>query len=269
MLMQPYVYAFVLRSRQWVNVRTSDLHDVMFENSFQDLVIPVDHKETVRALVKTHEDARASHLFGACIPSIGSALDLVKGKGAGLIILLHGPPGVGKTSTAECVADDTKRPLYPITCGDIGRTAAELESNLQYNFRLAHKWGCVLLLDEADIFLAKRTKTDIRHNARHNAVTSVFLRSLGYYAGILFLTSNRVGAIDPAFKSRIKMSLSYPKLDLSVTTQLYQKFIDRARAEQEATRTHRFKIRDKEILAFAKKHFIGLERKNRETWNGR
>ncbi|KAK1561755.1 uncharacterized protein LY79DRAFT_530822 [Colletotrichum navitas] len=265
MLMQPYVYAFVLRSRQWVKVRTSDLHDVMFENSFQDLVIPDDHKETVRALVKTHENTRASYLSEDFRPSIGSALDLVKGKGAGLIILLHGPPGVGKTSTAECVADDTKRPLYPITCGDIGETAAEVESKLQYNFRLAHKWGCVLLLDEADIFLAKRTKTDLRHNA----VTSVFLRSLEYYAGILFLTSNRVGAIDPAFKSRIKMSLSYPRLDLSVTTQLYQKFIDRTRAEQEATQTHRFKIRDKEILAFAKKHFIGLERENRETWNGR
>ncbi|KAK2028608.1 hypothetical protein LX32DRAFT_683023 [Colletotrichum zoysiae] len=265
MLMQPYVYAFVLRSRQWVKVRTSDLHDVVFENNFKDLVIPDEHKETVTALVKTHENTRASHLSADVRPSIGSALDLVKGKGAGLIILLHGPPGVGKTSTAECVADDTKRPLYPITCGDIGETAAEVESNLQYNFKLAHKWGCVLLLDEADIFLAKRSRSDLRHNA----VTSVFLRSLEYYAGILFLTSNRVGAIDPAFKSRIKMSLSYPKLDLRVTAQLYQKFIDRARAEKDATQTHHFKIRDKEILAFAKKHFIGLERENRETWNGR
>ncbi|KDN62425.1 hypothetical protein CSUB01_04892 [Colletotrichum sublineola] len=265
MLMQPYVYAFVLRSRQWVKVRTSDLHDVVFENSFEDLVIPDDHKETVRALVKTHENTRASQSSTQFRPSIGSALDLVKGKGAGLIILLHGPPGVGKTSTAECVADDTKRPLYPVTCGDIGETAAEVESNLQYNFRLAHKWGCVLLLDEADVFLAKRTRSDLRHNA----VTSVFLRSLEYYAGILFLTSNRVGAIDPAFKSRIKMSLSYPKLDLNVTSQLYQKFINRTRAGQEATQTHRFKIRDKEILSFAKKHFIGHERENRETWNRR
>ncbi|KAK1990112.1 hypothetical protein LX36DRAFT_593283 [Colletotrichum falcatum] len=265
MLMQPHVYAFVLRSRQWVKVKTSDLHDVVFENSFEDLVIPDEHKETVRALVKTHENTRASHLSPDFRPSIGSALDLVKGKGAGLIILLHGPPGVGKTSTAECVADDTKRPLYPITCGDIGETAAEVEANLQYNFRLAHKWGCVLLLDEADIFLAKRTRTDLRHNA----VTSVFLRSLEYYAGILFLTSNRIGAIDPAFRSRIKMSLWYQKLDLNVTSQLYQKFIDRTRAEQEATRTRHFKIRDKEILAFAKKHFVGLEKESQETWNGR
>ncbi|KAM5349233.1 hypothetical protein ACJ41O_005740 [Fusarium nematophilum] len=227
MIMQPYVHAFVLRSRQWVTVRTTDLHEVEFESGFNDLVLPDNHKTTVQALVKTHENMRASQDPSIGSSSIEASLDLVKGKGSGLVILLHGPPGVGKTSTAECVADDTKRPLYPITCGDIGETAAEVESSLQYNFRLTHKWGCVLLLDEADIFLAKRTRSDLRHNA----VTSVFLRSLEYYAGILFLTTNRVGAIDPAFKSRIQMSLFYARLNLDVTLKLYEKFIKRAKAE--------------------------------------
>lgn len=95
-------------------------------------------------------------------------MDLVKGKGRystspnlngysltpfvgkGVIILLHGEPGVGKTSTAECIADYTSRPLYPITCGDIGETADTVEENLEKTFQLAHKWGCVLLLDEAE-----------------------------------------------------------------------------------------------------------------------
>ena len=77
-------------------------------------------------------------------------MDLVRGKGKGLIILLHGAPGVGKTSTAECVADHTKRPLFPITCGDIGETAEKVEASLESSFQLAHRWGCVLLLDEAE-----------------------------------------------------------------------------------------------------------------------
>ncbi|KAF4992487.1 hypothetical protein FDECE_13703 [Fusarium decemcellulare] len=265
MLIRPNLHAFVLRSRQWVTVRTADIHDVVFENSFTDLVLPDNHKTTVQALVRTHENARNRQDASTGNSSIGSALDLVKGKGAGLVILLHGPPGVGKTSTAECVADDTRRPLYPITCGDIGETASEVESNLQYNFQLAHKWGCVLLLDEADIFLARRTRTDLRHNA----VTSVFLRSLEYYAGILFLTTNRVGVIDPAFKSRIQMSLFYPKLDLEVTTKLYEKFIKRAREEQDRTGCYLFKIKEKEILRFAAKHFRRLEKSGSETWNGR
>jgi hypothetical protein len=40
--------------------------------------------------------------------------------------------------------------------GDIGIKPGEVEKNMDNHFRLAHKWGCVLLLDEADVFLAKR-----------------------------------------------------------------------------------------------------------------
>ena len=141
----------------------------------------------------------------------------------------------------------------------------EVEKNLHHNFRLAYKWGCVLLLDEADVFLAKRNKTDLRRNA----VTSVFLRSLEYYAGILFLTTNRVGGIDPAFKSRIQLSLYYPPIDLDVTVKLYGVFLKRARDEQKRTGVTQFKIKEKEILKFAKNHFKCLMKDGYNTWNGR
>lgn len=91
--------------------------------------------------------------------------DLVLGKGKGLIILLHGAPGVGKTSTVETVADAFCKILFPITCGDLGLTAAEVESQLSEIFQLAELWDCVLLLDEADVFLARRTNTDIKRNS--------------------------------------------------------------------------------------------------------
>ena len=40
----------------------------------------------------------------------------------------------------------------------------------------------------------------------------VFLRVLDYYDGVLFLTTNRVGTVDEAFRSRIHLSLYYPPL---------------------------------------------------------
>jgi SpoVK/Ycf46/Vps4 family AAA+-type ATPase len=125
------------------------------------LVLPEGYRGIVLALVETHFKEHGS----IPVEAAHYNADLVRGKGKGLIILLHGAPGVGKTSTAECVAEHTRRPLFSITCGDIGETAEEVERNLDRCFQLAHRWGCVLLLDEADVFLAQRSKTDLRRNA--------------------------------------------------------------------------------------------------------
>lgn len=132
-------------------------------DSFERLVLPGKHKNVVRALVNTH--ARQVE-GGSTIISGGQSpdLDLVKGKGQGLVILLHGAPGVGKTSTAECVAAQAGRPLLPITCGDLGGASpSEVEESLEKFFYLARKWGCVLLLDEADVFVTSRNKSGNVH----------------------------------------------------------------------------------------------------------
>lgn len=91
--------------------------------------------------------------------------DLIRGKGKGVVILLHGVPGVGKTATAEAVALKWKKPLFPITCGDLGYTAETLERSLNEIFRLARHWGCILLLDEADVFITRRERHDLKRNA--------------------------------------------------------------------------------------------------------
>lgn len=97
--------------------------------------------------------------------SSNNQIDLVKGKGQGVIILLHGPPGSGKTSTAETIAAYTKRPLYSLTTGDIGINPSTAERNLIEHTRRADKWGCVLLLDEGDVFLMQRDWDKMDRNA--------------------------------------------------------------------------------------------------------
>jgi SpoVK/Ycf46/Vps4 family AAA+-type ATPase len=76
-------------------------------------------------------------------------------------------------------------------------------------FDLAKTWDTVLLLDEADVFLSKRTKDDLVRNA----FVAVFLRLLEYYQGILFLTTNRLEEFDEAFQSRIHLTVEYFPLD--------------------------------------------------------
>ena len=57
-----------------------------------------------------------------------------------------GPPGVGKTSTAETVAIATRKPLFAIGVADVGTKAKHVEANLAKIFALATSWQAVLLM---------------------------------------------------------------------------------------------------------------------------
>lgn len=262
LLLPGLVYGFVIRLREFRALDVTLIRDVQLNKSgFDDLVLPTRHRKLIKALVDRHAtgsrpvDEGSADADAETKPREPENIDLVRGKGKGLIILLHGAPGTGKTSTAETIADATTRPLLPVTCGDIGETAEEVEKNLARTFSLAHRWGCVLLMDEADVFLSKRRKEDMQRNA----VVSVFLRVLEYYSGILFLTTNRVGTIDEAFKSRIHISLYYPPLDWRTTKEIYAVNLRRA--------AKRVDCDESAILRFAKKHFHNNDGANR--WNGR
>ena len=261
LLCPSWVYGYVLRSRKWVKLDVSLVEDIKESgNGFDSLVLPEGHKDTLLALVKTHSQGKS---LDVGLKAESRQMDLVRGKGKGLIILLHGEPGVGKSSTAESVAEFTRRPLFQVTCGDIGESADEVERRLENHFQLAHKWGCVLLLDEADVFLEARSKTDLKRNA----IVSVFLRVLEYYSGILFLTTNRVGAFDQAFRSRIHMSLFYPRIEEDATIKIWEMNIDRAR-EIWGDKLSIDEPDRKAILKFASKHYKELA-ESETTWNGR
>ena len=57
-----------------------------------------------------------------------------------------GPPGVGKTLTAESVALATGKPLLFVSVADIGLDPEEVEENLVHVFRLAASWEAIVLL---------------------------------------------------------------------------------------------------------------------------
>jgi len=150
--------------------------------------------------------------------------DVIQGKGRGIIMLLSGPPGVGKTLTAESVAEEMRVPLYTMSAGDLGTEPSQVESALSNILEMATKWNAVLLLDEADVFLEARSNNDLERNK----LVSIFLRLLEYYEGILFLTTNRVDNIDAAFESRIHLSLQYSELDRDARHSVWAAFLKRS-----------------------------------------
>ncbi|KAF9639188.1 hypothetical protein BFW01_g10085 [Lasiodiplodia theobromae] len=205
------ITGFNMQDKKWVDLQVDNIFEVEWDKrSFDNLAIAEENKKIVKALVlnKIERD---------------KATDIVPGKGNGLVILLHGGPGTGKTLTAESVADLAEKPLYRVTCGDIGTEPRKVEEYLENVFFLGKLWDCVVLLDEADVFLEQRSLSDLPRNA----LVSVFLRTLEYYDGILILTSNRVGTFDEAFKSRIQLALHYDSLNGEQRKHIWYTFIKR------------------------------------------
>lgn len=268
-LLPKRMFAYVLRERRFVPIDINQLVAVRREQGvFENLRILQDYKDIVRGLVASHFKKKTIERKYVDKGTEGPSQDLIQGKGRGLVVLLHGVPGVGKTATAEAVAMENKKPLFVVTCGDLGLLPADVERSLTNMFRLANMWDCVLLLDEADVFLSQRSHEDMTRNA----LVSVFLRVLEYYNGILFLTTNRAGAIDNAFKSRIHMSLYYPPLDKTQTREIFRLNVAKLREietqRQELTGEPGLQVIEADILDFAAKHYEDNARLT-GCWNGR
>ena len=217
LLTSPVVYGFAFNEKLWLEFTISGVCDIDYNDAaFDSLVLPTGQKSIVRALVESHKFHAAKTID-----------DVVQGKGKGLVAVLHGPPGTGKTLTAEGISELLRCPLYMVSAGELGTDPAKLELELQKILDIAHSWGAVLLLDEADVFLEKREVHDIHRNA----LVSIFLRLLEYFQGILFLTTNRVETFDDAFQSRIHVALRYGDLTVKARRTVWVQFIEMCRAQ--------------------------------------
>lgn len=197
------------------------MQDIPFnERAFSSLNLPRNQKDLILGFTSVKQSYRSQ--FD----------DVIEGKGKGIIILLSGPPGVGKTLTAESVAEQMKVPLYIMAAGDLGLDPRSVENKLQDVMSMCSRWGAILLLDEADIFLEERSL----HELERNKLVSIFLRVLEYYEGIMFLTTNRVQTFDAAFQSRIHISLEYPELDKKSRKAIWVNFLKQHDVAQAALR---------------------------------
>jgi SpoVK/Ycf46/Vps4 family AAA+-type ATPase len=131
----------------------------------------------------------------------------------------------------ECIADYTERPLLALTCSDIGVKPEAIETNLLKWFKLAENWGCIMLIDEADIYMEQRQIQDIERNH----LVAAFIRALEYFRGILFLTTNRVGTFDEAFISRIHVQIYYPEFGNQDRENVWDTFFQKLEEDRETT----------------------------------
>lgn len=240
LLCAPYVRGFLLRRKEWAKFCVDGIREIAWnEEAFESLVLPNNEKDLLLAFAEGQANGNAR--FD----------DFIQGKGKGIVMLLSGAPGVGKTLTAESVAETMRVPLYVMSAGELGTHSENVERVLKDVLDKCAMWKAILLLDEADVFLETRSTSDLQRNAMVSgkspsltkvtrristimltAPPAVFLRLLEYYEGIMFLTTNRVEAIDPAFESRIDVAFNYEVLSEASRRQIWSNFIMRLPDEE-------------------------------------
>ena len=186
----PYLYMFDLEEHGFYAVHVDNTEPYVYDAHVGDkLVLPTDVKELLGILIE-HTNS--------------SFKDIVEGKAGGAVVLCQGLAGTGKTLTAEVYSEVMNRPLYRVQSHQLGLNAEKVEEKLQEVLGRAERWGAILLLDEADVYV--RARGD---DLEQNAIVGVFLRVLEYYKGVLFMTTNRGTELDDAIISRVTARISY------------------------------------------------------------
>ena len=210
-LCAPTVLGYSFACKKWGRLDVDRFAEIVWNtDAFDHLVLEEEKKILIKSLV--------------CAERTEMITDVISGKAGGSIVILHGNPGTGKTLTAEAAAEKGKRPLMVVCAAELASRAADLEEYLGSILEICEDWGAVLLIDEAEAYLETRSIGDVKRNA----MVSVFLRLLEYHQQVIFLTTNHITRIDPAFKSRISVAIKYPELDENARETIWARFLKMA-----------------------------------------
>jgi hypothetical protein len=197
-----------------------DLHALAkrLECSFRwdDLVVPEPLREQLEELAfealerpRFWSDAQVTRLFP---------------QGRGLIALLAGPPGTGKTMAAQVIAAELGLPLWRIDLSAVlSKWVGETAKHLQKVLSSRDARGAVLLFDEADALYGKRIEdTRDAQDRFANMDISHLMVAIEAHEGIVLLSTNLKGNIDSAFLRRIRHVIDFPRPDTAARHRIWQ-----------------------------------------------
>ena len=139
-------------------------------------------------------------------------------KGAGAVICLAGPPGVGKTSLARCVAEALGRGFVKLSCGGLrdetdlrGHNRTWRDAQPGWILRELRRIGSrdpVFVLDEIDKLGARPAGVllDVLDPSQHDRFHDAFVELPFDLSGVLFITTaNEPARIPPALRDRLEI----------------------------------------------------------------
>ncbi|MBR8840421.1 MAG: ATP-binding protein [Stigonema ocellatum SAG 48.90 = DSM 106950] len=144
--------------------------------------------------------------------------------GKGISINFFGPPGTGKTVTAEAIADKLGVNIIKVNYGEleselVGRTS----KNLSELFAIAENSKSLLFFDEADTLLSKRI-SNLSQAADYgvNSVRATLLTLLEKFNGVIIFATNLFENYDEAFLRRILFNIEFTLPDTAMRIQLWK-----------------------------------------------
>jgi hypothetical protein len=157
--------------------------------------------------------------------------DLPGGLNRGVRALFEGPSGCGKTLAARALATQVGLDLYRVDLASvINKFIGETEKNLSRILSRAEGLPVILLLDEGDSLLARRTDVRSSNDRYANLETNYLLQRLETYDGIVLITTNLGGQVDPAFRRRMDAVVKFHLPDAEQRWQLWQLHLPKTHA---------------------------------------
>lgn len=147
-----------------------------------------------------HRERLLDHLG----PAFGSSTS------RGVSALFTGPSGTGKTMAARILSGELGKDLYRVDLAAvIDKYVGETEKNLHRVLTRAEELDVILLLDEGDALLGRRTDVSSANDRYANVETNYLLQRLEQFRGIALVTTNLGENIDPAFERRMDVVVEF------------------------------------------------------------
>lgn len=182
---------------------------------WDDIVLPKEQKDLLREACD--QIKYRSRVFGEW----GFGRKLAYGKG--LSMLFSGPPGTGKTMSAQVIARELELEIYKIDLSQvISKYIGETEQNLHELFREALLSHAILFFDETDALFGKRSEVKDAQDKYANIETAYLLQKMEEYPGITILATNLLGNMDEAFLRRIQFIIKFPFPDIGHRERLWR-----------------------------------------------
>jgi SpoVK/Ycf46/Vps4 family AAA+-type ATPase len=170
--------------------------------TWDDVVVDDETSEELRLL---EQRCRQREQLAAALPdSLGSQ------QGAGVRALFAGPSGTGKSLAAQVLASALQKDLYRLDLSTVvNKYLGETEKNVDRLFSRAEELDVVLLIDEGDALLARRTDVRSSNDRYANLETNYLLQRIEAFDGVLVITTNARQRIDEAFERRIDATIDF------------------------------------------------------------